>query len=207
MANLLNIRIEGEKGILEGNLENIFDIAKAKRLLRNAVDDMADAIEAEVQRTVPVGETGRLKLHPLDRDDTRIGIVEPGITQFARGGGPGVPGARGVGGRFIRGGAGLTPGELVARSTITLPAEPKHAVWVHDGTGIYGPRGTPIVPRTHEFMHFDWIKGIRRKKGFMLREVQGQKPQPYLTEAFLLINSIYVPARVELLRAQIAAAT
>ena len=198
---LLNAHITGDRGIIEGKFDEIFDLAKAKRLLRDAVDDIGDAIEQQVQRTVPV-DSGTLKLHPLDRDDTRIGFAK-GISAF--GGGVSI---RGAGGRFVGAVPADTPfGELIARSTITLPQEPEHAIWVHDGTGIYGPREHVIVPRKATFMVFHYPKAYRPNKHFRLRTVKGQKPQPYLDNAFLLINRSYIPARIQLLRAQIAAET
>ncbi len=92
---------------------------------------------------------------------------------------------------------------MIARSTITLPDEPKHAVWVHDGTGVFGPRKSPITTNPPgRFMKFTW-----QGKRFRLKVVKGQLAQPYLNNAFLLIDRIYIPARIELLRAQIAAET
>lgn len=206
MADLLNVKFQGDKGILEGKLENIFDMAKAKHLLRKAVDDIADGVEDQAKRTVPV-ETGALRLHPVDRDDTRIGVAT-GIPSF--GGGVSI---RGAGGRFT-GAARAIPGELVARSTIALPTEPKHAIFVHNGTGIYGPKEEPYGVTAAKkaegitFMTFPrWSKARASRPFFRIKEVQGQKAQPYLENAFLLIDRTYVPTRIQILRAQIAAET
>lgn len=193
MSELFTMKMEGDSVFIEGRL---IKLAEAKHLLRNAVDDIADAVEAEASRQAPRGETGSLKLHPVDREDTRFGVAT-GIPAF--GGGTSI---RGAGGRFV--GAGTAPeGQLIARSTISVAREPRHAIWVHDGTGIYGPRHRPIttIP-PGKYMTFYWFKGIITKH-FHLKLVKGQRPNPYLTEAYLLIERTYIPARVELLRAQI----
>jgi len=196
MADLINIRLEGDKAITEGRL---FDMIKAKHLLRDAVDDIADAVETMAETFAPQ-DTGILKLHPVDRDDTRFGVVT-GVAAF--GGGTSI---RGAGGRFVGAGAG-TPGELVARSTITVAQKPEYAIWVHNGTGIYGPRKKPYTALTPgKYMTFFYHKGITRKN-FRLLSVRGQKAQPYLTNAFLLIERTFMPVRIEHLRAQIAAET
>ena len=69
----------------------------------------------------------------------------------------------------------------------------KYARWVHDGTGIYGPRHTPIRPRTKKFLKFPATgaftiyqpkKGKARRRSFIYaREVKGMKPNRFLTNA------------------------
>jgi hypothetical protein len=202
MADLLNIKVDGSKGTVEGTLDDAFDIAKARRLLRDAIDDIADAVEGQVDKTVPV-ETGILKAHPIDRDD-QVGIAT-GISAF--GGGVSI---RGAGGRFVGAAPGGTPvGEEIARTVFTLPKSPKHALFVHEGTGVYGPSKKPYFAKPPlKFMVFPrWSKAVRPDKIFRLESVRGQKPQPYLENAYLQINNVYIPARIQLLRAQIAAQT
>ena len=59
----------------------------------------------------------------------------------------------------------------------------KYARFVHDGTGIYGPRGTPIKPRTKKFLRFR-PKGVKGKKGYVFaKSVKGMRPNPYLKDA------------------------
>lgn len=60
----------------------------------------------------------------------------------------------------------------------------EYAPWVHDGTGIYGPRGTPIVPRSSPCLVFEWQGQVWR-----LRSVKGQKPNPYADRAIVLAES------------------
>lgn len=198
MADLLNIRMEGDKALIDGTL---FDAARARRLVAEAVEDIADATEGAVQRTVPV-DSGQLKLHPIDRDDIVAGLVTA-IPTF--GGGIAV---RGAGGRFTGAVSSDTAvGALIARSELRVAEEPFYAKYVHNGTGIYGVAGKPYTAKTPgKYMVFYYHKGIRRKT-FRLLSVLGQPAQPYLTQAFILIDREYVPARIQLLRAQLAAET
>lgn len=54
-----------------------------------------------------------------------------------------------------------------------------YAEYVHEGTGIYGPRGRPIRPRRGRYLVFPGRTG-----GMVFaREVQGQRPQPFLRRA------------------------
>jgi hypothetical protein len=94
------------------------------------------------------------------------------------------------------------PGGLVVKSEISVPDKPKYAKWVHDGTGIYGPRGTPILPKRATFMRFQ-IDG----KWFAKRSVLGQQPQPYLKEAVEEIERTYVPIKLAELRARLETLT
>lgn len=54
-----------------------------------------------------------------------------------------------------------------------------YGVFVHDGTGIYGPRGTPITPRVSTYLRW------RTKKGqwMFAKSVLGMKPNPFLKNA------------------------
>lgn len=159
------INIEQREG------ENIFDLLgnmpdKALRYLRQAIEDIADEIEAQARENAPEGETGALKEHPVERRDLK---------------------------RRVQG-----PGGLVVKSEISVPKIPVYAKWVHDGTGIYGPHGTPIVPRKAPFMRFQ-IDG----KWFAKAEVQGQQPQPYLKEAVEEVERTFVPVKLAELRAKL----
>jgi hypothetical protein len=208
--------MDGDKVLTEGRL---FDMFQVKHLLRDAVDDIANKIE-DAAKTFAPEDRGKLKLHPVDRDDTRIletpSFFSPGFgTQTnvpAFGGGFSV---RGPKGRFIKpkflSPSVFIPGELVARSTITVAEEPFYAKFVHDGTGIYGPKGTVITAHDPDgFMTFPASRfptARFKRKEYRFKFVKGQEAQPYLNKAFLLINSTYVPIRIERLRAQIAAET
>lgn len=56
----------------------------------------------------------------------------------------------------------------------------RRARWIHDGTGIYGPRHTRIVPRRARFLRFK-PKGLRRY--IYVRSVKGMPANPFLTDA------------------------
>lgn len=196
---LISARFENDKILVEGGL---FDSRKARFLIEEAIEDIADAIETEARRQAPIGEAtpdprrpppGRLKEHPVERSKRTIGVIT-GVA--AIGGGVSV---RGAGGRFVSAVRGdVTPGDVFAREVITLPETPEHAKWVHDGTGIYGPRNSPIKPRTADNLVFYW-----RKRWNRVPIVRGQKPNPYLEEAYFIVNRTFVPIRMAHLRAQI----
>lgn len=56
----------------------------------------------------------------------------------------------------------------------------RYSLWVHNGTGIYGPRKVPITPVTSEFLRF-------RPKGSPVflyrRSVKGMRANPFLKDA------------------------
>lgn len=52
--------------------------------------------------------------------------------------------------------------------------------YVHDGTGVYGPRHTPIRPKRGKFLRF---KPRGSKKWIYARQVKGMRPNPFLANA------------------------
>lgn len=55
-----------------------------------------------------------------------------------------------------------------------------YGVYVHDGTGIYGPKGTPITPTRAKFLR--WKK--KGGKGYVYAKVvKGMRPNPFLKDA------------------------
>lgn len=62
----------------------------------------------------------------------------------------------------------------------TVSANVNYALFVHEGTGVYGPTGSPITPKAGQFLVFT-PKGASRP--VFARSVQGQRPQPFLTDA------------------------
>lgn len=54
-----------------------------------------------------------------------------------------------------------------------------YAIFVHNGTGIYGPRGATIKPRSAKFLSWKSKSGKR----IYAREVKGMKPNPFLADA------------------------
>ena len=61
-----------------------------------------------------------------------------------------------------------------------VESDVNYATAIHNGTGVYGPKGAPIVPTTARVLRF-------KPKGsttfVFARSVQGVEPTPYLTEA------------------------
>ena len=65
-------------------------------------------------------------------------------------------------------------GEADGYLTATAP----YAVFVHEGTGRYGPAGQDIVPKQAKALAFFWM-GKQR----FFRRVRGVKPRPFFTQA------------------------
>lgn len=81
---------------------------------------------------------------------------------------------------------------------IGVSRQAPYALWVHDGTGIFGETGNLIRPRVKRVMVFE-----KEGKVFFRSYVKGQKPQPFMAEAFESVANTYVPLRVGRLRQQI----
>lgn len=60
-----------------------------------------------------------------------------------------------------------------------------YARFVHDGTGIYGPRAQMIRPKSKKILRWKARSGQRSSKGgyVFAREVRGMRPNPFLTNA------------------------
>ncbi len=66
-----------------------------------------------------------------------------------------------------------------------------YALYVHEGTGVYGPKGTPIRAKAGQFMRWpvknNSGQGRRRYAGgstaAYAREVRGVPPRPFLRDA------------------------
>lgn len=56
----------------------------------------------------------------------------------------------------------------------------RYARWVHDGTGIYGPRHMRIRPRRRKFLRF---KSARSNRYVYARSVRGMRGNPFLRNA------------------------
>lgn len=65
-----------------------------------------------------------------------------------------------------------------------------YGIHVHEGTGIFGPRHTPIVPRIKRALAFTTggIKVVRRS-------VKGQRPNPFVTRAANKLDSEGIAAK------------
>lgn len=86
----------------------------------------------------------------------------------------------------------------------------KYALWVHNGTGIFGPTGTPIRPKRAKFLVFvPSGKNVgarqlgdprrraksRRTGAVFARSVVGQPRTPFLVEPFRIVMT-GVPIRI-----------
>jgi hypothetical protein len=63
--------------------------------------------------------------------------------------------------------------------TGTVAATARHAVWVHEGTGLYGPRHTYITPRRGRYLVFPGRSG----QTVFARRVAGVRPRRFLVQA------------------------
>lgn len=165
------------------------------------------------------GEPGSLKAHPVDQDiniseSITRGFDIPGSILQTRakpfGGGFSVQAPAGgltVGGRFFKGGQFIASGELFEITTrdvfitaiTTIPEEPRHAIWVHEGTGMEGRFHHPIVAR---HVRASGKPGLLRFKyegrKYTRLSVWGQPAQPYLERAYDKIRSSgYLEAKLE----------
>lgn len=94
-------------------------------------------------------------------------------------------------------------GDLAASSVVEMNTHPgrvvgvitfraRHALWVHEGTGIYGSRRRPIRARSGGMLKFrsgsGRLSGSQRLSGRFTgytytRSVRGQRPKPFLVWA------------------------
>ncbi len=73
--------------------------------------------------------------------------------------------------------------QLVYRNglpTVLVGSNVKYALFVHEGTGIYGPKGQPLRPRRAKFLRF---RPRRRGKFRYAKQVRGMVANPYLVNA------------------------
>lgn len=182
--------------------------------LKDHVDDLADEVASKAKELAPRGPTNRLKTEGVvvHKEDFEIpGEGRPGgelVTEVAAfGGGHSV---RGAGGRFTAATKEFSPGHIFSgvltnhtyQAFVELNPLIRHAKWVHQGTGLYGPYHSPIVPVRAPRLVFYWHGRKWRK-----RSVRGQKPQPFLDQAYEYVRNVYEPAKLSVLRAEIDAVT
>lgn len=78
--------------------------------------------------------------------------------------------------------------QLIKRAggpAVRIGTNVKHAIWVHDGTGLYGPKHSYIYPKTKRYLRF-------KPKGspdyVYAKRVKGMKPNPFLVNALEAAN-------------------
>jgi hypothetical protein len=98
-------------------------------------------------------------------------------------------------GELARDGIGYNKAKKITRrryrAMVGLKKTPEYGIFVHDGTGIYGPRRSPITPRTAPYLKF-----TIGERTFRLKSVRGQEAQPFMDEAYQIINRTFVPMEV-----------
>ena len=83
-------------------------------------------------------------------------------------------------------------GTIRSKARSPLP----YAEYVHEGTGIYGPKGTPIVPVTKKALKFKWdgpggAVRSKDKRGYVFaKSVKGQKANPFLARALRTVMGV-----------------
>lgn len=65
------------------------------------------------------------------------------------------------------------PGQKV---TGTIYSPLKYARWQHEGTGIYGPTGTPIFPKRGQFLVFEVKRPFGPLRAGQRRPARGRRP-------------------------------
>lgn len=76
------------------------------------------------------------------------------------------------------------------RTHITVGSPLPYARYIHEGTGIYGPKGRPIVPTTRQALKFQIKGGSGRRRGadarwVFAKSVKGVQPNPFLVDALV----------------------
>lgn len=72
-----------------------------------------------------------------------------------------------------------------------------YSVYVNLGTGVWGPKGKPIVPIRRKFLRFEVKSGALakgRRPVVFAKSVKGQKPNPFLVNALKKVSPY--PVRV-----------
>jgi HK97 gp10 family phage protein len=81
-------------------------------------------------------------------------------------------------------------------ATVVVGSPLPYAEYFHTGTGIYGPKATPITPTTRKALKFKWDgPGVnsraKDKRGYVFaKSVKGMKPDPFLADAIESVMGI-----------------
>lgn len=82
---------------------------------------------------------------------------------------------------LLRSSVRVDPTTWRGQPAVRVGTNDKKARLVHDGTGIYGPRGARIVPRTKRALAFPGGRYGRKK--IVVRSVAGMRPNRFLSDA------------------------
>ena len=77
-----------------------------------------------------------------------------------------------------------------ASTHVTVGSPLPYARYIHEGTGIYGPKGTPITPVTRQVLKFQVKGSTGKRRGkdaqwVFAKSVKGIKPNPFLVDALV----------------------
>lgn len=120
------------------------------------------------------------------RDMFKRGLrVQAAARRFVSGAGPGHPKRVDTG--RLRNDIAVTLVNIGGFPGVRVGTHLKYAIWVHDGTGLYGPRHAWIKPRQAKFLVFKSAKyGAKKGKGkgkVFVKRVRGIQPNPFLKAA------------------------
>lgn len=81
---------------------------------------------------------------------------------------------------------GVTP----AGTHVTIGSPLDYARYIHEGTGIYGPKGQPITPVTRQVLKFQVKGSTGKRRGkdaqwVFAKSVKGIRPNPFLVDALI----------------------
>ncbi len=79
----------------------------------------------------------------------------------------------------------ITTELIIRRGPVArIGTKSKYGLYVHEGTGIYGPKGVPITPKHGKVLVFTSRK---TNKLVFARSVKGMKGTPYLRNALIAV--------------------
>lgn len=84
------------------------------------------------------------------------------------------------------------PGKI----TVVVGSPLDYARYIHEGTGVHGPKGTPITPVTRQALKFKWdgpgtSTRSKDKRGYVFaKSVKGVKPTPFLADALEAVMGV-----------------
>jgi hypothetical protein len=132
----------------------------------------------QVIHQIPLNQLLRSPSGAVARDMMRRGYkVQARARQLLGGGGPQNPKRINTG--YLRSSISV---RLIVRSHITvrIGTSLRYALWVHDGTGLYGPLRRRITPKNARALRFR-VKG---KSGYVFaKSVRGMKRNQFLKDA------------------------
>lgn len=81
------------------------------------------------------------------------------------------------------------------QATVVIGTPLPYAEYFHTGTGIYGPKGTPIVPVTKKALKFRWeptdgapkTKSKDKRGWYFAKSVKGMPANPFLIDALAAV--------------------